>query len=164
MRLDQSRGGHFGGFQKWSARPLELHGGAVVDVERQGGPSVLCIGRVRVKHRFCKSKDDAGQGQQAHEQNQPMADLVPRPTLLLDFTQKCSLGEPYFAVPTKAKQVNHHRNGQRKKRPKDLGMNELHRCANLAIESCRILVHIERPSTKSGVALLRRSLASGKSG
>ena len=130
--IDQGRGSGFGSFKQGTVGPFQLHRRAVVDVEGQGAPSFLSIRCVLIEDRLGKREDDAGHGQQAHEQDQPVPDAAAGSAFLFDFPEEGRLGELDLAVATKAEQVDQHRDGQRGKRPEDLGMDELHRFANLA--------------------------------
>ena len=71
-----------------------------------------------------------------------MSDPVSGPGFHTHLFQEGGLGKGNLAVATEAEQVNQYRYGQRRKRPEDLGVDELHLRANLAPNRGRILLFL----------------------
>ena len=117
-----------------------------------------------VEHGFGEGEDDAGQGEQAHQQDEPMADAVPGPAFLSDLPEKGGLRELDLAVPAKAEQVDQHRQGQRGKRPEDLGVDELHRECEFSPDSPHARPQCHWPPLRFVAAPLPYGSRSGRNG
>ena len=141
MRLHEGHGPGFRRLQERAVGAFQLHGRAAVHIDGHGTGSLIGGAVPGVEHGFGEGEDDAGQGQQPHQEDEPMADAVAGAAFLSDFPKEGGLRELDLAVPAEAEQVDQHRKGQRGKRPEDLGVDELHRSANLA----PILAHARTP-------------------
>ena len=135
MRFHEGQRPGLGGGEQRTVGPFQLHGGTGVEIDRHGLGARVRGSCRSLPDGFGEGEDDAGEGEEAHQQDEPMADAVPGPAFLPHLPEKGGLGELDLAVPSETEEMNEHRQGQRGERPEDLGVDELHREDEFSAES-----------------------------